>query len=147
MFTPQIDVTGGDSSLTAPLASSLLIHLARAADISSASPVLYYCTTAHETRSPSPMFPSCSVLSSCHEHITSAVFLGQIFSPLVYLTLIPVVAGVSIASLKELDFKVGGSFIRRESRGVPVDTVEVLAATASFHYGVCPGFPIHVEAL
>ncbi|CAM9965560.1 unnamed protein product [Ectocarpus sp. 6 AP-2014] len=35
----------------------------------------------------------------------SAVFLGQIFSPLVYLTLVPVVAGVALASLKELDFK------------------------------------------
>ncbi|CAM9382710.1 unnamed protein product [Choristocarpus tenellus] len=35
----------------------------------------------------------------------SAVFLKQIFSPLVYATLIPVVAGVGIASLKELDFK------------------------------------------
>ncbi|CAM9522891.1 unnamed protein product, partial [Discosporangium mesarthrocarpum] len=35
----------------------------------------------------------------------SAVFLGQVFAPVVYLTLVPVVAGVSIASLKELDFK------------------------------------------
>eukprot|EP00752_Nemacystus_decipiens_P001588 g1549.t1 len=35
----------------------------------------------------------------------SAIFLKQIFSPLVYLTLVPVVAGVSLASLKELDFK------------------------------------------
>lgn len=36
----------------------------------------------------------------------SAIFLKQIFSPLVYLTLVPVVAGVALASLKELDFKV-----------------------------------------
>eukprot|EP00903_Cladosiphon_okamuranus_P013807 g12850.t1 len=35
----------------------------------------------------------------------SAIFLKQIFSPLVYLTLVPVVAGVALASLKELDFK------------------------------------------
>eukprot|EP00904_Undaria_pinnatifida_P006014 jgi/Undpi1/2542/HiC_scaffold_13.g05921.m1 len=35
----------------------------------------------------------------------SAIFLKQIFSPIVYLTLVPVVAGVGLASLKELDFK------------------------------------------
>lgn len=47
---------------------------------------------------PSPLLP--------HPGQNSAIFLKQIFSPLVYLTLVPVVAGVGIASLKELDFKV-----------------------------------------
>ena len=40
-----------------------------------------------------------------HAAMTGAALLGEIDHPMVYLTLLPIIGGVGLASLKELDFK------------------------------------------
>jgi solute carrier family 35 protein E1 len=40
-----------------------------------------------------------------HAALTGAVLLKEIDHPLVYLSLVPIIGGVALASLKELDFK------------------------------------------
>lgn len=70
----------------------------------------------HAQLPPAPALLDLPIPFSLFPVIPSAIFLKQIFSPLVYLTLVPVVAGVALASLKELDFKVRTVYLVQHRR-------------------------------
>ena len=83
-------VSGDDVKQLMPIASFLALGHA----LSTVAPAYGTVAFTNVVKTLEPLF-TCAL---------SAVFLGQIFSPLVYLSLLPVIAGVVLASTNEISF-------------------------------------------